>query len=139
MIPAAHFRGDEMGRSRWVRLAFVVSVLACGGPSEKQADANAQQPQATPSPGTAPANETAVRGDWLVFHALSDPENLNPLTSNDSIASSILGWIFPSLMYVDPKTLELKPAIAKAPPETTPDHLQYVYTLRTDVTFSDDK
>lgn len=128
-----------MGRARTLCTALALSAwaLACGGPSEKKSDAGAPQAQNTaPAPA---ANETPVRGDWLVFHTLSDPENLNPLTSNDSIASSILGWIFPSLMYVDPKTLELEPAIAKAPPQTSPDHLEYVYTLRTDVTFSDDK
>jgi peptide/nickel transport system substrate-binding protein len=142
MILAANFRGDEMRRARTRGLFLVLTALAaaCGGPSEKKpGDPNAPQPPAQPGATAAAADEKGVRGDWLVMHELADPENLNPLTSNDSIASSILGWIFPPLMRVDPETLELKPSIAKEAPQTSPDHLQYVYTLRDDVTFSDGK
>src|SRR2546429_8841534 len=39
-----------------------------------------------------PAPATPVTGDWLIAHALSDPEQLNPLTSNDAGASSLLGY-----------------------------------------------
>ncbi|HKX49106.1 MAG TPA: hypothetical protein VJQ48_01655, partial [Candidatus Binatia bacterium] len=28
-----------------------------------------------------------VNGDWLIIHSLSDPEQLNPLTSNDAGSS----------------------------------------------------
>jgi len=52
--------------------------------------------------------ETAV-GDWLLAHMLSDPEQLNPLTSNDGGASSILGYIFQGLLTRDPHTLEPSP------------------------------
>jgi peptide/nickel transport system substrate-binding protein len=125
-------------RSRGVALALSALALACGGPSEKKpADSNAAQPQNAPAAPSA--NETPVRGDWLVFHFLADPENLNPLTSNEAGASSILSWIFQPLLYVDPTTLELVPAIAKEPPKVSADHLEYVYTLRDDVTFSDGK
>src|SRR5262249_11532098 len=78
-----------------------------------------------------------VRGDWLVLRSNADPENLNPLTSNDAGASTVLGWIFPSLIRIDPQTLELAPAIAKELPEVSPDHLMYEYKLRDDITFSD--
>ena len=46
-----------------------------------------------------------VIGDWLLVHMLSDPEQLNPLTSNDAGASSILGYIFQGLLTRDPRTL----------------------------------
>ena len=41
-----------------------------------------------PLHGQAPP--TPVTGDWLLAHILSDPEQLNPLTSNDAGASAIL-------------------------------------------------
>ena len=44
------------------------------------------------------AAETPVTGDWLVSHMLSDPEQLNPLTSNDSGSARILEAIFDSLL-----------------------------------------
>jgi peptide/nickel transport system substrate-binding protein len=140
MIPAAHFLGDEMdrARTRGLLLALTALALACGGPKEKKpADQTGAEPQANPA---APAaHETPVRGDWLVFHFLADPENLNPLTSNEAGASTILGWIFQPLMYIDPTTLEIKPAIAKVPPSVTEDHLNYVYDLHENVYFSDGK
>jgi len=46
-----------------------------------------------------------VTGDWLVMHSLSDPEQLNPLTSNDSASSEIIDLIFEGLLSRDPRTL----------------------------------
>ena len=58
-----------------------------------------------------------VTGDWLVIHSLSDPEQLNPLTSSDASSSEVLNYIFEALLTRNPQTLELKPAIAEARPE----------------------
>ena len=123
---------------RTCALALAVGALAagCGGPAEKKSDDPAALAQGAPAQA-GPDAGPPVRGDWLVMHFLADPENLNPLTSNDAGASAILSWIFPSLIRVDPQTLELAPSIAKALPVISPDHLSYEYTLRDDVTFSD--
>jgi peptide/nickel transport system substrate-binding protein len=80
---------------------------------------------------------TPVTGDWLVTHALSDPEQLNPLTSNDAGASEILQNIFQSLLVPDPRTLELKPLIAASRPKISSGKLSYTFTLRNDVHFQD--
>jgi peptide/nickel transport system substrate-binding protein len=137
MIPRAISRGDEMRRVLGLLLVLALAA-ACGGPRERKAEP-ADSAAANPGAATPGADGKPARGDWLVIHSLADPENLNPLTSNEAGASSILGWIFVPLMRVDPKTLELLPAIAKEPPQTSADHLEYVYTLRSDVTFSDGK
>jgi peptide/nickel transport system substrate-binding protein len=78
-----------------------------------------------------------VTGDWLIDHFLSDPENLNPVTSNDAGASNILGYIFESLMTRDPRSLELKPLIAESAPEISEDKLSYTFRIRKDVHFQD--
>jgi ABC-type transport system substrate-binding protein len=72
-----------------------------------------------------PAPSTPATGDWLISHILSDPEQLNPLTSNDATANSILGYIFESLLRRDPRTLELRPHLAVARPEISEDKLEY--------------
>lgn len=80
---------------------------------------------------------TPATGDWLLSHILSDPEQLNPLTSNDATASSLLGYIFESLLRRDPRTLELRPHLALARPEISADKLQYTFKLRSDARFQD--
>jgi peptide/nickel transport system substrate-binding protein len=114
-----------------VRYALALLLLAgCGDKSEvKVADA----------PPVARAREAGkpVTGDWLVIHNLSDPEQLNPLTSNDAAASSLLQYIFQSLLTLDPKTLELQPLIAAARPTISQDKLTYTFSLRRDVHFQD--
>lgn len=80
-----------------------------------------------------------VIGDWLIQHDLSDPENLNPVTSNDAGASNILGYIFESLMTRDPHTLELRPLIAEFQPDISKDKLRYTFRIRKDVHFQDGK
>jgi peptide/nickel transport system substrate-binding protein len=78
-----------------------------------------------------------VRGDWLVLWLLADPESLNPITSNDSASSSVLSWIFASLLRLDNETLEQRPLIARELPEVSEDKLTYTFRLRRDATYSD--
>ncbi len=77
----------------------------------------------------AHAAEVPVTGDWLVSHMLSDPEQLNPLTSNDGGSASILNYIFENLLDHHPQTLELRPQLATARPQIS-DDLVDDYTLR---------
>lgn len=81
--------------------------------------------------------EKPVTGDWLLNHSLSDPEQLNPLTSNDASASEILGFIFESLLILDPRSLELRPMLAESRPEVSKDKLTYTFKLRRDARFQD--
>jgi len=78
-----------------------------------------------------------VIGDWLLLHMLSDPEQLNPLTSNDAGASSILGYVFQGLLTRDPRTLELKPLLAESRPVISADKRTYTFKIRRDATFQD--
>ncbi|HTO71729.1 MAG TPA: ABC transporter substrate-binding protein [Myxococcota bacterium] len=129
------------GRMRRLhRLAFILALVALAGGCRGPKDRNKNGENAAENtPATTPAaNDGApVRGDWLVFHMLADPENLNPLTSSDAGASAVLGWIFPPLVRVDNATLELRPALARALPKVSADHLTYEFELRDDVKFSD--
>lgn len=106
--------------SRWVFLTALVALLA--------APARQAQTQAQPAPRT---------GDWLLAHILSDPEQLNPLTSNDAGASAILGYIVQTLLTRDPRTLELKPLLAEARPAIAADKLTYTFKIRKDAHFQD--
>jgi peptide/nickel transport system substrate-binding protein len=70
---------------------------------------------------------------------LSDPEQLHPLTSNDSGSARILEAIFDSLLDREPQTLELRPQLATARPQISEDRLTYSFTLRRDAHFQDGK
>ena len=80
---------------------------------------------------------TVTTGDWLIIHSLSDPEQLNPLTSNDASSSEVNGYIFESLLSRNPRTLELKPLIAESRPEISEDKLSYAFKIRKDARFQD--
>ncbi len=110
-------------------------AAACGGPSDSTSTATdpASDDKGSETNDAGPPQ----RGDWLVLHLLSDPENLNPITSNDAAASSVLKWVFPSLLTLDNETLEQRPVIARELPEISEDKLTYTFRLRDDVTFSD--
>lgn len=113
----------------WVILFLLPALIGCGRTDEIRTEEPA-------APAAVKASPPAT-GDWLVSHSLSDPEQLNPLTSNDASSSEILGYIFESMLSRDPRTLELKPALATARPEISPDRLIYTFTLRRDVHFQD--
>jgi peptide/nickel transport system substrate-binding protein len=106
-------------------------LVGCGGGDE------GERSRAGGPPSDA-AGEP-VRGDWLVLWLLADPENLNPITSNDSAANSVLRWMYLSLLDLDNETLEFRPLIAKELPEVSEDKLTYTFRLQPGVTFSDGK
>jgi len=105
-------------------------LLGCGDKTEVRVS------DATPAADAKDAG-APVTGDWLVIHSLSDPEQLNPLTSNDASSSEVLGFVFESLLTREPRTLELKPLVAVARPEISQDKLTYTFKIRKDVRFQD--
>ncbi|MBI2348501.1 MAG: hypothetical protein HYV05_07595 [Deltaproteobacteria bacterium] len=113
-------------------LSGLLLVAAC----EKGERIAAESPGSQPVVAKAEAGPPTT-GDWLINHSLSDPEQLNPLTSNDSASSEVLGYIFESLLVRDPRTLELKPLIAETRPVISKDKLSYTFKIRPDVRFQD--
>ena len=113
-------------------LSGLLLVAAC----EKGERVEAENPPAQPAVAKAEAGPSTT-GDWLVNHSLTDPEQLNPLTSSDATASEILGYIFEGLLTRDPRTLELRPLIAESRPAISQDKLIYTFRIRRDARFQD--
>src|SRR5215470_10895736 len=116
----------------WGLLIALVFLSACE--SGKQAET--AEPN-TPKITAQVDSNTPVTGDWLIIHSSADPEQLNPITSNDATAAEILNYIFETLLTRDPRTLELKPYLAEARPGLTGDKLTYTFKIRRDVHFQD--
>jgi peptide/nickel transport system substrate-binding protein len=116
----------------WKFLLALFLLFGCGG-GEKTETSAAQSEQAAGK--EVPATPTT--GDWLLIHSSTDPEQLNPLTSNDATASEVLGYIFENLLMRDPRTLELKPYIAEERPVISKDKLTYTFKIHRDAHFQD--
>jgi peptide/nickel transport system substrate-binding protein len=114
---------------------FLAVLCACQSGGKDSSDESPALPSPAADRETKP--EAPTTGDWLVSHSLSDPEQLNPLTSNDAAASEILQYILQSLLTRDPRSLELKPQFATARPAISADKLTYTFKLRRDVHFQD--
>src|SRR5437016_13289493 len=104
-------------------------LVACSQEAPPAADEVSETTEADPNP--------PVRGDWLVVWLLSDPESLNPLTSNDATSSEVLSFVMSSLTATHPQTFAQIPVLAAELPKVAPDHLTYTFTLRRDAAFAD--
>ena len=117
-------------RPGWRLIVSLLFLIGCGDKNEvKVADVK-------PVTSTEDAGKP-VTGDWLIYHELSDPEQLNPLTSSDAVSSDISAFMFEALLTRDPRTLEIKPLIASARPEIAQDKLTYTFKIRKDARFQD--
>ncbi len=89
----------------------------------------------TPDEFTHPGE--AVTGDVILYHELSDPQGLNPITTNDNSAKTLYSFVFDALLEQDPKSLDFVPNLAESMPELSDDHLTYTFRVRKDAKFSD--
>lgn len=112
-------------------LTLLLLLPGCGDKTDVGGVSDTSPPASSADPGKP------VTGDWLVLHSLSDPEQLNPLTSSDAGSSEVLGYIFEALLTRDPRTLAFKPMIAEARPTISPDKLSYTFKIRKDARFQD--
>lgn len=82
----------------------------------------------------------AVNGDWIIQRELADPQSLNPITLQDATGREFSYYLFERLMWAADRTsYDVIPWLAEAPPEETPDHLTYTFTLKKNISFSDGK
>lgn len=105
-------------------ILFSLAISACGNNNGSGANS---------------ANGSAVAGEWVVIHELSDPEGINPIVTNDASASAIFNHIFEKLLELDYETTELYPVLAESRPTISADHLTYTFVLRQGIKFSDGK
>jgi len=121
-----------MSPANWKAALCLLLLVGCRGGKETETESRGSSSFVSQPDGGKPTT-----GDWLISHSLSDPEQLNPLTSNDASASEILQYIFQSLLTRDPRSLELKPLIAVARPAISADRRRYTFTIRRDAHFQD--
>src|SRR3972149_2153621 len=78
----------------------------------------------------------AVGGDWIIQRELADPQGLNPITLQDATGREFSYHVFERLMWAyDRTTYDIYPWLAEAPPEETPDHLNFTYRIKKNITF----
>lgn len=77
-----------------------------------------------------------VPEDTIRIHLDANPPDLNPITSNDSSSSSVLGHLFEPLLKVNKDTLAFEPNIAERW-TVSDDKKVYTFYLRKDVTWHD--
>ncbi len=86
------------------------------------------------------------KGNKAYIRIPSEPEKLNPLTTEDVNAVQVMSNIFLSLLDFDAKTLDLVPVLAKNRPIATPidtgkykGGIAYTYEIREEATWDNGK
>ncbi|MCC7431243.1 hypothetical protein IT568_10395 [bacterium] len=84
--------------------------------------------------------QTKVDGDQAIIHQLSDPDKLNPVTSQGATSSDIESYMFESLLTQQKfKPYDLIPQLAEEMPEISADKLTYTFKIRKNAYFQDGK
>ena len=81
-------------------LLLLAALCGCGGERRDPSDLGEIL--------TEYGNDTAAeKGDWLMLQMPAEMPHLNPLTSSDYYASTVLDWVFDTLLYRDQVTMDL--------------------------------
>src|ERR1041385_5028332 len=88
------------------------------------------------------ASVTAQSGGGTIIEGNfgGDPKNLNPIIGLDTASQRIFGFLFPTLVGIDPKTTDFVPGAAgslAASWKVSDDQKTYTFTLRKDWKWSD--
>ena len=101
-----------MVRNIWravaVASALALTAAACG-PTTTPAGVS-------PTVAATAAADQPATGGRVIWGSFSDIQRLNPATSNDATSSLVQGgagapMIYDSLVFIDPKTAEVKPEL----------------------------
>ncbi len=119
---------------------FLIAITAlgfigCGSESSSGDSAS--------SSGDSSATKTTFE-DKVVVHSLSDPEGLHPSNVSDASATEMKRYLMQKLLYIDFKTLELRPWLAAKLPELKitknadgTDGMEITYELRPEAKWDD--
>lgn len=72
----------------------------------------------------------------LITATLADPKTFNPLVIAETSSSTVVNDLFESLLRLNPKTLQLEPALAERW-DVTPDGKEITFRIRSGVRWSD--
>jgi len=103
----------------WLCIGVLMSIWSCY---------SSRQPESNPYTS---AQTTPTRGDWVILHNLSDPDQLNPTNYQGADAGYIISNLYMSLLTVDPRDTSFPyvPALAKGLPEISKDGLSYTFEI----------
>lgn len=90
------------------------------------------------SDGAAAPGEIVNGGTWTEAEG-ADASNFNPILYDDSVSSTVVGYVYPGLIAIDPKTGEYSSdfgAMAESW-STSEDGLTWTFKLRDGITWSD--
>jgi peptide/nickel transport system substrate-binding protein len=126
-------------------LFFIGLLNGCGAPPSEESNIASTLKEDPYAKKVYPSNipqewvpfDERDMGDHLILSMDAEPAHLNTiLDTADASSNYIAGFIYETLLNVEPETLEMIPNLAKSW-EISDDHLTYTFKLRDDVTFSD--
>lgn len=82
-------------------------------------------------------SENWSRQNTVVYHTISEPDNLHPTNGNSTPRSEIFLYTQQYLINTDYANLSLAPGLVEALPDVSADGLEYSYTLRSGVRWDD--
>jgi len=135
--PDEGFQRFEQFLEEWSRRDFMkrtggaaaLAAFMVGAPEFLAACGPGQQAQ--PGPAGSP-----VKGGHIVEASTSDPSTFNPIFSQDTTSSRLIGLMFEPLVWFKANG-DLAPALAESVPQVASDGLTWTFKLRSDVKWSD--
>lgn len=134
-------RRQRLNRRRFltqlgVGLGGLVALSACqpaAPPPVVPTAGAAPQPTAAPTAQPTAAAASIKRGGALTWAEIADPISFDPHTRNNASASNVQRLVYESFTRMEPRTMNVQPALATSWQYTSPTEL--VFTLRQGVTF----
>ena len=122
---------------KYFSAALLCFLFSCG--SEKEANQQEDVPFSASKgfPDTTATDPAWSKDNTLVYHTISEPDNLHPTNGSSSPRGEINLYLHMGLVAIDLKSQQVVPSLVKSLPAIDASGLEYTYELRDEPKWDD--
>ncbi|MCX6273710.1 MAG: ABC transporter substrate-binding protein [Bacteroidetes bacterium] len=122
---------------KYCSIVFLLLFISCGTDKKVEQQEEVLFSASKSFPDTSAADPSWSKENTLVYHTISEPDNLHPTNGSSAPRGEINLYLHMGLVAIDLKSQEIAPSLLKSLPAVDSSGLVYTYELRDEPKWDD--